>query len=179
MEKKKIMRIACIAGVCVPMWIIFFSFGIMSIWTFLLPILFCLTCWGVGILYNKLTDKADGKKKVVITVALLMLLGVVSVLFFSEGKDIIGKIVGFLFPVVIGGAVYGGEYVANKYGQKIERKKVSVISKCMIIICIAIYALFVLLTIGVRMFGAGYDVNQLVVYGIIFFCAGWIYRFGL
>jgi len=170
MEKKKILGIALMIVFCVLMWGIFFMLGIKTIGAVLVPIVICLVCWGAGIGYEKLLEKTGESKKVVVTIALLAFLGILSVLFLSEGKDIAGKIVSFLFPSVLGGMIFAGGCLGTKckkdFSEKLGMFKGIAAGTGVLFLLLYVFAVF-----NRHVIGTLNDVLQMILFGVIFFVA--------
>jgi len=57
MDRRKILSVSLMIGICVAMWVMFFSMGIKTIGAVLFPVIVCLVCLGTGIAYEKLINK--------------------------------------------------------------------------------------------------------------------------
>ncbi|SFU31931.1 hypothetical protein [Butyrivibrio sp. M55] len=173
MEKKKIISIALMIGICVLMWGIFFMLGIKTIGAVLAPIVICLICWGAGVAYDKLIDKTGENKKTLVTILLLAFLGVLSVLFLSEGKDIAGKVVSFIFPGVLGGMIFAGGCLGNKCKAD-DAKKLNMFKGIAVGVGVVFLLLYVFAVFNKHVIGTLNDVLQMIVFGVIFFVASFL-----
>ena len=172
MKKNKMMIIALMAVFCILLWGIFFMLGIKTIGAVLVPIALCLLCWGAGVVYERVIDRTGESKKAAVTMLLLVLLGILSVLFLSEGKDIAGKVVSFIFPSVLGGAIFAGGRVGAKCKEEFDEKKLASYKGGALGIGVASLLLYVFIVLNRHVVGTVNDVWQMIVFAVIFFIAG-------
>lgn len=172
MKKNKMMIIALMAVFCILLWGIFFMLGIKTIGAVLVPIALCLLCWGAGVVYERVIDRTGESKKAAVTILLLVLLGILSVLFLSEGKDIAGKVVSFIFPSVLGGAIFAGGRVGAKCKEEFDEKKLASYKGGALGIGVASLLLYVFIVLNRHVVGTVNDVWQMIVFAVIFFIAG-------
>ena len=172
MKKNKMMIIALMSVFCILLWGIFFMLGIKTIGAVLVPIALCLLCWGAGVVYEKVIDRTGESKKVAVTMLLLVLLGILSVLFLSEGKDIAGKVVSFIFPSVLGGAIFAGGRVGAKCKESFDEKKLASYKGGALGIGVASLLLYAFIVLNRHVIGTVNDVWQMIVFAVIFFIAG-------
>lgn len=172
MKKNKMMIIALMAVFCVLLWGIFFMLGIKTIGAVLVPIALCLLCWGAGVVYERVIDRTGESKKAAVTMLLLVLLGILSVLFLSEGKDIAGKVVSFIFPSVLGGSIFAGGRVGAKCKEEFDEKKLASYKGGALGIGVASLLLYVFIVLNRHVVGTVNDVWQMIVFAVIFFIAG-------
>ena len=172
MKKNKMMIIALMAVFCILLWGIFFMLGIKTIGAVLVPIALCLLCWGAGVVYERVIDRTGESKKAAVTMLLLVLLGILSVLFLSEGKDIAGKVVSFIFPSVLGGSIFAGGRVGAKCKEEFDEKKLASYKGGALGIGVASLLLYVFIVLNRHVVGTVNDVWQMIVFAVIFFIAG-------
>ena len=172
MKKNKMMIIVLMAVFCILLWGIFFMLGIKTIGAVLVPIALCLLCWGAGVVYERVIDRTGESKKVAVTMLLLVLLGILSVLFLSEGKDIAGKVVSFIFPSVLGGAIFAGGRVGAKCKEGFDEKKLASYKGGALGIGVASLLLYAFIVLNRHVVGTVNDVWQMIVFAVIFFIAG-------
>ena len=172
MKKNKMLIIALMAVFCILLWGIFFLLGIKTIGAVLVPIALCLLCWGAGVVYERVIDRTGESKKVAVTMLLLVLLGILSVLFLSEGKDIAGKVVSFIFPSVLGGAIFAGGRIGAKCKESFDEKKLTSYKGGALGIGVASLLLYAFIVLNRHVVGTVNDVWQMIVFAVIFFIAG-------
>lgn len=172
MKKNKMMIIALMAVFCILLWGIFIMLGIKTIGAVLVPIALCLLCWGAGVVYERVIDRTGESKKAAVTMLLLVLLGILSVLFLSEGKDIAGKVVSFIFPSVLGGSIFAGGRVGAKCKEEFDEKKLASYKGGALGIGVASLLLYVFIVLNRHVVGTVNDVWQMIVFAVIFFIAG-------
>lgn len=172
MKKNKMMIIALMAVFCILLWGIFFMLGIKTIGAVLVPIALCLLCWGAGVVYERVIDRTGESKKAAVTMLLLVLLGILSVLFLSEGKDIAGKVVSFIFPSVLGGSIFAGGRVGAKCKEEFDEKKLASYKGGALGIGVASLLLYVFIVLNRHVVGTVNDIWQMIVFAVIFFIAG-------